>query len=88
MRPERCLSWCIDDSGVCRFCGWPKETKQMALQIYDLAIDNYREPTQADIDQLAQVAAAYGRLRALIEENHAVLQNLLKVTRAKAELAA
>ena len=88
MRPERCLSWCIDDNGVCRFCGWPKETKQMGLRIYDITIDNFREPTQADIDELAQVAAAYIRLRSLIDQNHAVLQDTLRATRSKAGLPA
>ncbi len=60
----------------------------MGLRIYDIAIDDYREPTQADIDQLEHVAAAYQRIRSLVEQNHAVLENILKVTRSKAGLAA
>lgn len=35
----------------------------MALKIYDIQIDNFREPTQLDIDCYAATAMAYGKLR-------------------------
>lgn len=35
----------------------------MSLQIYDINIDQYREPTQADLDALQCVVQAYGELR-------------------------
>ncbi len=43
----------------------------MALKLYDIEIDDTREPTQEDIDRLTAVQQAYGKLRALVAQTHA-----------------
>jgi len=53
----------------------------MALRIYDIQTDEWREPTQLDIDQMAEVAASYGRLRQAVTEEHAALQERLRKLR-------
>lgn len=55
----------------------------MALQLYDLTLDDYRAPTQADIDQLSAIAAAYGHLRATIEQDFRGLQDVLAKIRSE-----
>lgn len=37
------------------------------LKIYDIAIDEWREATQEDIDRLQRAVQAYGRLRMGLE---------------------
>jgi endonuclease/exonuclease/phosphatase family metal-dependent hydrolase len=54
------------------------------LRIYSIITDEYRDATQADLDQLQAVERAYGRLRARIDEDHAQLQAELKLIRSKA----
>jgi len=54
------------------------------LRVYDIAIDDYRDCTQIDIDQMCEVMNSYGALRRRIEEDHAQLQERLRVIRSKA----
>jgi predicted transcriptional regulator len=54
------------------------------LRIYDISIDDYRDATQVDLDQLQEVANAYAQLRSRMAEDHAALQDRLRVIRSKA----
>lgn len=58
------------------------------LRIYDIHLDDFRDATQVDLDQLQTVANAYGRLRDRIAEDHAALQEELKKIRSKAGVPA
>lgn len=49
----------------------------MTLKIYDVRNDETREVTQEDIDRLAAVSQAYGRLRTTMADAHAVLMQQL-----------
>lgn len=53
------------------------------LKVYDLHFDDYREPTQADIDALEAVAQAYTQLRIAVETAHVGLQARLDVIRSQ-----
>lgn len=54
------------------------------LRIYDIQTDDYRDATQVDIDQMAEVVQAYGALRQRLDEDYAALQERLRVIRSKA----
>ena len=77
----RCNSWCVFDwrkpqgQRRCLYCGQPeREVVVAGLRFYDIAIDDWREPTQADVDAWTATAAAYGRLREAIMREHETLQ--------------
>ena len=53
------------------------------LTIYDMATDDFRPVTQADIDELVAFRAAYGQLRTRIAEVHGQLVGV--VTKAQSE---
>jgi hypothetical protein len=53
----------------------------MPLKLYDIEIDDTREPTQEDIDRLTAVQQAYGKLRAFMAQTHAEL--LVEIERAR-----
>jgi hypothetical protein len=89
MRPERCLSWCLyNQQGECQFCGWPREREiepmTGKLRIYDISTDDWRDATQLDIDMLGAVSHTYGVLRATVEQQHAALQERIKLMKSKA----
>jgi hypothetical protein len=54
------------------------------LRFYDIQIDDYRDATQVDLDQLQEVNNAYGALRRRIAEDHLALQERLRMIRSKA----
>jgi predicted transcriptional regulator len=54
------------------------------LRLYDIHIDDYRDATQVDLDQLQEVANAYALLRSRLAEDHAALQERLRAIRSKA----
>ncbi len=46
----------------------PTKTFDAGLRIYDVSVDEYRDPTQEDLDQLVAVSQAYGRVRRLMDK--------------------
>lgn len=58
------------------------------LRLYDVAIDDWREPTQADIDQLMQTAADYAKLRQVVDQHNAQHKATLAKIRSKHGLPA
>lgn len=71
---------------MCRFCGWRPRTptKAKPLRIYDIALDDWRDATQLDIDLLGAQAQAYGVLRATVEQQHVALVERIRDMRSKA----
>jgi len=54
------------------------------LLIYDISTDDWRDATQLDIDMLGAVSHTYGVLRATVEQQHAALQERIKLMKSKA----
>lgn len=59
----------------------------MALRIFDTATSNYRDATQADIDELQAIRTAYGRLQARYGEDRALLVAEIAGIRSRAGMA-
>ncbi len=61
--------------------GWGEPTTQQTfakpLLVYDITTDSFRPATQKDLDQLSQVAQAYGKLVVEIVAQHNALGVLL-----------
>lgn len=55
----------------------------MSLQIYDIAVDDFREATQADIDGLQEVANAYAAIRKTLDTTHAGM--MAKIAKIRSE---
>ena len=53
----------------------------MALRLYDVNADEYREVTQADVDALTAVQQAYGKLRTAVAQTQEEL--LIEIARIK-----
>jgi hypothetical protein len=47
----------------------------MALRLYDVHKDEFRDVTQADVDALKAVEQAYGKLRSAVARTHEELLN-------------
>lgn len=56
----------------------------MALRIWDTASAEYRDVTQADIDELQEIAAAYGRIQTRFTEDRAMLVKTIMAVRSRA----
>jgi hypothetical protein len=94
-RPEPCASWCIRDNwhgGRCLYCGWTKqqieEHNRMGdtPHIWDVAADENRTVTQADVDMLMATAKAYANVRAFIDQEQARFLEEIKSIRSRAGL--
>jgi hypothetical protein len=56
----------------------------MALRYYDINTNDYRDCTQADLDELLEIRKAYGRIQARFQEDRAQLLVDLKAIRSRA----
>lgn len=56
----------------------------MALRIYDISIDAYRDVTQLDLDEYQAVANAYGLIQQAIQTHHAQLRVEIAKIRSRA----
>lgn len=54
------------------------------LRIYDIVQDDYRDATQVDLDCLQAVQNGWGRLRRMMDQEHAKLQAEIKTIRERA----
>jgi hypothetical protein len=58
----------------------------MPLRIFDIEAGDYRDATQADLDELQAIRTAYGRIQSRFAEDRAVLVAELKAIRSRAGL--